>query len=122
MKEDGTRLKNPTQDPNKILEVIRSIENMIGTPNFDLQNREDIPVQIRVNEQVTPGMFRPDPLVPNGYIANSLTIRAMRQDIFVLGDSLEDFSTEYSCACGKILDVQFWKLCPYCARDISSHP
>lgn len=105
-------------DPNKQLEKVKSIENTIGEPNFDLNEREDIKVQIRVNENVGPAMFKSDPLLPGGYIANSLTIRAMRSDIFVLGDSLEDFETIISCSCGKELDAQFWKLCPYCGRDI----
>lgn len=111
-------MKNPNQDPNRSLEVIRQIENMAAQPNFDLEKREDIKVQIRVNESVAPAMFKPDPLIPSGYIANSLTIRAMRPDIFVLGDSLDDLSAPYGCACGKELDIQFWKLCPYCGRDI----
>ncbi len=111
-------MKNPSFDSNRALEVIHEIENMVSQPNFDLEEREDIKVQIRVNEEVGPAMFRPDPLMPGGYIANSLTIRAMRPDIFVLGDSLDDFSAPYECGCGKELDVQFWKLCPYCARDI----
>jgi hypothetical protein len=112
-------LKNPSFEPNKALEVIREIENMAGQPNFDLEKREDFQVKIRVNEKVAPAMFKPDPLIPNGYIANSLTIRAMRSDIFVLGESLEDFSAPITCVCGRELDVQFWKLCPYCAREIS---
>ncbi len=109
---------NPSFDPNRALDVIKEIENMAGMPNFDLEQREDIKVQIRVNETVPPAMFKPDPLIPGGYIANSLTIRAMRPDIFVLGDSLEDFSAPIQCACGEHLDVQFWKFCPYCSREI----
>ncbi len=111
-------MKNLSLDPNKALNVISKIENMAGEPNFDLKAREDYQVKIRVNEQVGPGMFRPDPFIPGGYVANSLTIRAMRSDIFILGESMEDFSAEVACACGKSLDVQFWKLCPYCARDV----
>jgi hypothetical protein len=105
-------------EPNKALEVIREIENMVARPNFDLEQREDIRVAIRVNEQVGPAKFKADPFVPGGFIANSLTIKAMRSDIFVLGDSLDDLSAPYACACGKELDVQFWKICPYCAREI----
>lgn len=117
-KEDGVPLKNQNPDPNEALEKIREIENMAGMPNFDLQGREDIQVKIRVNEEVGPAMFRPDPLIPGGYIANSLTIKAMRPDIFVLGESLDDLSIPHQCACGEELDVQFWKICPYCAREI----
>lgn len=108
------------EDPNRVLEVIHEIENMAGMPNFDLEQREDIKVQIRADEKVGPAMFRADPLIPGGYIANSLTIRAMRPDIFVLGDSMEDLSALYACACGKEFDVQFWKLCPYCGRHLST--
>lgn len=111
-------MKNPSQDPNRALEVIRQIENMAAQPNFDLEQREDIQVKIRVNEQVGPAMFKPDPLIPGGFMANSLTIRAMRPDIFVLGDSLDDLTAPYACGCGKEIDIQFWKLCPYCGRDI----
>lgn len=112
-------MKNPNLDPNIALDRIKEIENMVGQPNFDLETREDIQVNIRVNEDISPGMFKPDPLIPGGFIANSLTIRAMRPDIFVLGDSLDDFSTPFQCACGEELDLQFWKLCPHCAREVN---
>jgi hypothetical protein len=91
---------------------------MVGQSNFELNQREDIRVQIRVDESVQPAMFRPDPLIPGGYLANSLTVRAMRPDIFVLGDSLEDLAAPCGCACGHEIDVQFWKLCPHCGRDV----
>lgn len=104
--------------PDSLLEEVKKVQNHIEQPNFDLDQREDIKVNIRVDEKVSPAMFKADPLVPGGYVANSLTIRAMRADIFVLGDSLDDFETNITCACGKTLDAQFWKLCPYCAREI----
>lgn len=111
-------MKNLNLEPNRVLESIREIENMAGLPHFDLSAREDFQVKIRVNEQVGPAMFKADPLIPGGYVANSLTIRAMRSDIFVLGETMEDFSAAIECVCGKELDMQFWKLCPYCARDV----
>lgn len=113
-------MKNPNLDPNKALDLVREIENMAGLPNFDLEERQDIQVKIRVSEHVGPAMFKPDPLIPGGYIANSLTVRAMKPDIFVLGDSLDDLSVPYSCNCGQEFDTQFWKICPYCGREISS--
>lgn len=105
-------------DPDSLIEVIKKIENMAALPAIDLENREDFKVNIRANESVAPAMFKPDPLIPGGYIANSLTIRAMRSDLFIVGDSMEDLSKIYECACGKEFDVQFWKICPYCSRDI----
>ena len=119
MKDAGDNLKNHDHnDPNKLLESIKKIENMVEMPAFGLEDRQDIKVQIRANETVAPAKFKPDPFIPGGFIANSLTIRAMRPDIFVLGNSLEDFSVNYSCPCGQEFDVQFWKICPYCAREI----
>jgi hypothetical protein len=111
-------LKNQSLDPNKILELIGQIENMAGAPQFDLSQEEETKVNIRVDEKVAPAMFKKDPLLIDGYVANSLTIRAMRKNIFILGTSLEDFSTPYNCPCGKDLDAQFWKLCPYCGKEI----
>lgn len=108
---------NP-KNPDEIQKVIRELENQAGMPAYDLTGREDIKVNIRLNDKIGPAMFKPDPLVPGGFMANELTIRAMKPDIFVLHEDLEDFSKEYECACGQILDLQFWKLCPHCARDI----
>jgi len=114
-------LKNfDLKDPNKILEAIRQFENMVEQPQFDLEKREDVKINIRADEKIAPAMFKMDPLIPGGYVANSLTIRAMRQDIFVLGDSLEDLSACFICPCGKEIDVQFWKLCPHCGRSTPS--
>ena len=112
-------MKNPNQDANRVIEIIKEMENMAAQPQFDLHGREDVKVQFRVNESIGPAMFKPDPLIPGGYLANSLTIRAMRPDIFVLGDSMDDLSAPYSCRCGKDFDVQFWKLCPFCGCDIN---
>lgn len=94
------------------------MENIAGLPAYDLEDRADIKVNIRLNETVGPARFKPDPLIPGGFIANSLTIRAMKPDIFVLGESVDELIHDYSCQCGQNFDLQFWKLCPYCARDI----
>ena len=111
-------MKNQNQSPDNLLRKIKELENQAAMPLVELDAREDIPVKIRVNESVSPAMFKPDPFVPGGFIANSLTVKAMRPDIFVVGDSLDDLATPYQCTCGKEFDLQFWKICPYCARDI----
>jgi len=103
------------RDPNLIHDYVREQRDpMLG-------EREDIKLALRVDESVGPAMFRPDPLIPGGYIANSLTLRAVRQDIFVLGEALVEFSKEIPCSsCRKNLDRQFWKLCPYCGQQLLS--
>jgi hypothetical protein len=107
------------RDPNKTLDYIKKLQNEVETNAFEIDRREDIKVHFRVDESIGPAMFKPDPLVPGGYKANSLTLQAMRPNLFVLGESTQDLSTSYNCACGKELDIQFWKLCPFCARTIS---
>ncbi len=112
-------MKSPDhRDPHKVLDYIKKLENEVAQPGFEIDQRQDIQVKIRVNESIGPGMFKPDPLIPGGYLANSLTLRAMRPDIFVLGESTEDLAVLHECACGHQLDLQFWKLCPHCAREI----
>jgi len=105
------------KDPNTILNYIKELENAVAQPLLDLERREDVKVKIRVDEKVAPAMFKSDPFIPNGFIANSLTIKAMRSDIFILGETFEDLTVDYHCACGKNLDIQFWKFCPFCSRE-----
>ncbi len=91
---------------------------MVGGSQFDLNLPEDIKVQFRVDEKIAPGKFVPDPLIPGGYKANSLTLRAMKENIFVLGESLDDLTQEINCvSCSKLYDLQFWKCCPYCGKE-----
>ena len=113
------RKKPDHRDPHKVLDFIKKLENEVDEPAFEIEKREDIRVKIRTDESVRAAMFKSDPLIPGGYIANSLTIRAMRSDIFVLGNTTEDLESSYECACGKELDVQFWKLCPFCGRNVN---
>lgn len=100
------------QDPNAVKKQI----DRFG----DFQDRsQDIQVALRVDENVSPGMFRPDPLVSGGYIANSLTLRAVRPDIFVAGQDLEELAVPVPCGrCSRPLDRQFWRLCPYCGSQL----
>lgn len=120
MNEDGDDLKNlDHRDPHKVLDYIKKLQNEVETSAFEIERREDIKIKFRVDEKVGPAKFKADPLIPGGYMANALTLRAMRENIFVLGESTEDLSSLYQCVCGKEFDVQFWKMCPYCARSLS---
>lgn len=107
------------RDPHKVLNYIKKLENEVNEPAFEIERRQDIKVKIRADEKVGPAMFKPDPFIPNGFIANQLTIRAMRSDIFVLGETTEDLQVFHQCACGKEVDLQFWKLCPFCGRSLN---
>lgn len=103
------------RNPNLVTDYLRQ------HGHYELEQRQDIKLALRVDESVGPAMFRPDPLIPGGYVANSLTLRAVRRDIFVAGMDPDDLAVERPChACGKRIDHQFWKLCPYCGIDFVS--
>lgn len=115
MKND--QISRILKNPQLIQEEIRKLENKTQQPQYE-QSSEEFQVNIRVDESVGPAMFKPDPLIPHGYIANSLTVRAMRPDIFVLGDEINDLELLYKCPkCNHTSDKQFWKCCPYCASE-----
>ena len=103
----------------KAFEDITKIENSIGEAHYDLQGEISTQVHIRVVADVPAAMFKPDPLLPGGWIANDLTFRAMKKDIFALGEQLDELSSPVNCPrCNSKLDQQFWQLCPYCGKDL----
>ena len=81
-----------------------------------LQNSPQIEsVRLLVDENVSPGMFRRQPGSVNVFYANSLTIRAVKKDLFMAGDGFEDLQRITQChSCSKTIDQQFWSFCPYC--------
>lgn len=105
-------------DPQqKILEKLFEEQKLAGMPLWQTDFPQDVQVQFRVDESVSPAKFKPDPLIPGGYTANSLTLRAMKAQLFVAGNDLDQLSQIHSCACGQEWDQQFWKMCPFCARE-----
>lgn len=77
--------------------------------------QEIVKVQLRPKESMDRGLFWPDPLIPGGYIAHPVTIRAVRKDIFMAGEEFIDLEVLYQCySCKKEIDLQFWHFCPYC--------
>lgn len=95
---------------------LQRAQSAAGLPLWELQAQQDVKVFFRVDERVSPAKFKPDPLVPGGYLANSLTLRAMKPLLFVAGQDLDELADPQHCACGQEWDRQFWKFCPFCAR------
>ena len=104
-------------DESQIKEQLLKLEAQAQQPLWHTEVPEDFQVQLRTDERVSPAMFKPDPLIPGGYIANSLTLRAMRPTLFIAGNNLDELGQQRECACGHQWDAQFWKFCPYCARS-----
>jgi lipopolysaccharide biosynthesis regulator YciM len=96
-------------------EHIKQMENMVGKPAYDLGTPEVTQVKIRPDESMKPAVFKADPLTPGGYIAHPLTIEAMKKDIFLAGDDIDELVQPYECDnCKYQLDMQFWHFCPSC--------
>lgn len=110
-------MSNDFFDPNEQLNRLKNVENSVGQQHFDHNNATETDVKLLVNEKISPAKFKPHPFLVNTYEANSLTIKAVRKDLFAAGSELfADLEVKHECSCGKLLDLQFWKLCPYCGK------
>lgn len=107
---------NDRFDPNELLKKLELATNAGGKSHFNIAAQEEIKVQLRADSSVRPAMFIPDPLIPGGYKAHPITLRAMRKNIFAAGNELfEDLEDLVTCeSCQHQLDRQFWLFCPYC--------
>lgn len=102
-------------DLNLKLALIQSLTNAAGSPLVGYRP-EERKVPIRPDKTVSLSKFLPDPLIPGGFKAHPQTIKAMRKDLFVLGEEgFEDLEVLIDCAsCHHTVDAQFWLHCPYC--------
>lgn len=107
-------------NPNSLYEKLKdykhtSYDYQEQKPIFGSTPEEIIKVNLRPKTDMERGLFKPDPLIPNGYIAHPVTIRAVRKDIFMAGEDFIDLEILYQCySCKKEIDLQFWHFCPYC--------
>jgi len=114
MKSDSIR----EDHVRRTLDTINSIENMVDKPMFNAQQEQKFSVEIVVDNSVSNGMFIPSKAVQGHWMTSEQTFRAMKKDIFALGDSLDDITEPYQCgSCKTDLDKQFWKFCPYCGEN-----
>lgn len=102
-------------DPNTLEAKLKAAKNAANKAQFH-PDYEEIKVNIRPDNNMNPGKFKPDLLTPGHYKAHPVTIRAMRKDIFSAGsDEFLDLEKPYTCIkCNTELDLQFWHFCPYC--------
>ena len=115
----NNRLKE--ESIKKSLEQIKSIENQINNPHYNLQQEQKFSVVINIDNKVAHGLFKPDPLQKDAWLTSSQTFRAMKKDIFSLDEGMLDLSLHYQChSCKTDLDRQFWHFCPYCGSQFLS--
>jgi hypothetical protein len=111
---------NREESIKRTLERIGSLENHIGESQYNLNQQQQLEINIRVVNSVPGGLFKPDPKLEGGWIANELTFKAMKKDIFALDDDLIDLEEKYSClSCKTDIDKQFWSFCPHCGSQFS---
>lgn len=102
----------------KELEKINAIENMVNKPFYNTQKEQSLKINIRVDNSVAHGMFKPDPKLEGGWITSEQTFRAMKKDIFALDPNMLDLHEAYQCqSCKTEVDKQFWEFCPYCGAS-----
>lgn len=107
-------MKNNGHLPQAQLIRLLSLQERVKQRIFDLQKSEEIKLSLRPDDSVSRGMFKADKLIPGGYVAHPITLRAVRKDIFFHG-GFEDLEEIVQCpSCHKELDLQFWIFCPYC--------
>jgi hypothetical protein len=111
--------KDKKFDPQNLYEKLMRSTNAAELPHFQRGPSDEIKVDITPDKSVSPAMFIPDLLRPGCYKAHPTTIAAMRKDIFIGGSEMfEDLEVLYKCeGCGKEIDLQFWKFCPYCEEQ-----
>lgn len=113
-------MKKKDFDPNPLYEKLMKAKNAAQKPNFSETPSEIYNVKIRPDTKIKRALFRPDPLIPGGYLAHPITIKALKTDVFVGGDGFEDLESLYTCqSCKSTLDLQFWHFCPYCEASFS---
>ena len=103
-------------NPNKIFARKLELTNAGNLPLVDKVPEVEAKVSLLPDATISPAKFKKHPQFERVWYAHPQTIRAVRPDVFVLGEEgMEDFIKVVECEkCRAELDLQFWKHCPYC--------
>lgn len=102
-------------DPNNTKKFADSLDNALDTKLVSTEQYEQVKVELKADRKIEIPLFKPHPLMPSIYLAHPQTIRAVREDLFMIGQGFEDLELLYRCHdCKNVIDMQFWKHCPYC--------
>ena len=103
-----------SKELNTIYEKIKSLQNAAGQ-SLVSEEKQEKQVRLVADESISPSKFKQSQIDPTIYYANSLTIAAVKKDLFLVGEGLEDLEDLRDCQdCHRKIDAQFWKFCPYC--------
>jgi len=99
------------------LKRIEAMKNAVDMPLFKSEEQEQINLHIKVDNSLPHGEFFPSKIYPGQWRATEQTFKAMKKNIFALGDDVDELKEEYTCSsCKNILDKQFWNFCPFCGE------
>ncbi|MAZ48443.1 MAG: hypothetical protein CME65_07765 [Halobacteriovoraceae bacterium] len=106
------------QEAQKTLEKIKSFKNLAGAREYNTSTSEVFQLEIKVDNSVPHGQFIPSQIYPGQWRASEQTFKAMKKDLFALGDSIDEIKEPYQCdSCDSSLDRQFWHFCPFCGAS-----
>ena len=104
---------------NQIYEKIKGLTNAAKKPLLS-PTADQVQVRLLIDESVTPAKFRQSQVDPNIYYATSVTISAVKKDLFLTGVGFEDVQDLSECTnCHQSIDKQFWYFCPLCEGKIA---
>lgn len=99
----------------KTLKKINQFKNLAGRKEYDTNHPQDFKVHFKIDNTMEHGSFKPSQVYPGQWLTTEQTLRALKRNIFALGDSIDEIAEPYQClSCTKDLDRQFWIFCPYC--------
>ena len=101
----------------KTLEKIKKMKTAVDTQLFKVDQQEEFQFKVHIDESLPHGKFFPFEAKTNQWKATSQTYKAMKKNIFALGESVEELIEPYTClSCKTKLDKQFWNFCPFCGE------
>ncbi len=104
-------------DPNNLLHFAKKMTNALDSKLVDTNDYVEKKIELRPDKSIATAKFKPHPFIEGIFLAHPHTIKAVREDLFMVGQGFDDFELLYRCDnCKNVLDVQFWKLCPHCAK------
>ena len=105
----------------KTLNKIAQMKNAVGQTLFKQDQEESIELNIKIDNSLPHGRFFPSEIYPGQWRATQQTFKAMKKNIFALGDDIDELKEEYICeSCKTTLDKQFWNFCPFCGEGFKS--
>lgn len=112
------RYSDKDEEVRQTLKRIEALKNAANMNLVDINRPETHELKITVNNKVKHGMFYPHPDNPGEWYATDQTYKAMKKNIFAVGDSIDELKEPYTCSsCKSDLDKQFWHFCPYCGKS-----